>query len=222
MAKIIVDHRESKDIIKEIIKEEIEVEVKQLDIADFIIQTKDLNNNIQNVGIERKTIQDLLNSIIDKRLINQIILLKENFDIPLVIIEGEENIYQIRDFHPNSIRGIIATIAIDFQIPIISTKNYRDTVKYLALIANRLEKIRRPLTIIPKRKPMTNREKQQYLIESLPGVGPTIAKSLLKNFKNIKEIINASEEELQKVEKIGKKKSKELKDLFERSFHLEE
>lgn len=218
MAKIIIDNRENKDIIKELIKENLEVERKQLDMADFIIQTKNLNGIIQNVGIERKTTEDFLNSIIDKRILNQTVLLKENFDVPLLIIEGEENIYALRDFHPNSIRGIISTIAVDFQIPIIHTKNYRDTAKYLSLIAKRLEKPRRPLSLVPKRKPLTLKEKQLFAIESLPGIGPTIAKSLLKNFKTIKNIINSSEKELQKVEKIGKIKAKELKNIFEEEF----
>jgi len=219
MQRIIVDHRENKEIIKELIKEEMEVEKKQLDIGDFIIQTKNLNGQIQNVGIERKTINDLLNSIIDKRLISQLMLLRENFEVPLLIIEGEENIYAIRDFHPNSIRGIMATIAIDFQIPIIHTKNFRDTAKYLALIAKRLEKPRKPLSLVPKRKALTLKEQQLYLIESLPGIGPTIAKSLIEKFKTIKEIINADEKELKKVDKIGKIKAKELKKLFENKFN---
>lgn len=218
MTKIIIDNRENKAIIKELIKEEVEVERKQLDIADFIIQTKNLNGTIQNVGIERKTTEDFLNSIIDKRILNQAVLLKENFDVPLLIIEGEENIYALRNFHPNSIRGIISTIAVDFQIPIIHTKNYRDTAKYLSLIAKRLEKTRRPLSLVPKRKPLTLKEKQLFLVESLPGIGPTIARSLLKNFKTIKEIINSSEKELRKVEKIGKIKAKELKTVFEEEF----
>ncbi len=218
MPNIIIDNRENKNIIKELIKEGIEVERKQLDIADFIIQTKNLNNLVQTVGIERKTTEDLLNSIIDKRIINQLIVLKENFDLPLLIIEGEDNIYTIRNFHPNSIRGIISTIALDFQIPIIHTKNYRDTAKYLALIAKRLEKQRKPLSLVPKRKPLTPKEKQFYIVESLPGIGPTIAKSLLKEFKSIKNLVNASEKELKKVEKIGKIKAKELKNIFEEEF----
>ena len=219
MSKVIIDNRESKDLVKELIKEKIEVERRQLDVADFIIQTKNLDGKIQTVGIERKTINDLLNSIIDKRLINQLIILKENFDIPLLIIEGEENIYALRDFHPNSIRGIISTVAIDFQIPIIHTKNYRDTVKYLALISKRLEKTRKPLSLVPKRKPLTLQEQQLYFVESLPGIGPTIAKSVLKEFKTIKKLVNANEKELRKVEKIGKIKAKDLKILFEEEFN---
>ena len=215
MAKVIIDTRENKELVKELLKEEIEVETKQLDIADFIIQTKTLDGREQSVGIERKTMQDLLNSIIDKRLLNQAILLKQNFDVPLIIIEGDDNIYALRDFHPNSIRGIISTIAVDFQIPIIHTQSYRDTVKYIALIARRLEKPRSPLSLLPKRTPLTLKEKQICIIESLPGIGPTIARSLLKEFKTIKGIVNATEEELQEVEKIGKIKAKELKQIFE-------
>src|SRR3989344_1882451 len=122
MPIIILDHRENKIIKKELIKEGIEIEEKQLVSADFIIRTKDIEGKIQTVGIERKTLQDLLNSIVDKRLINQLISLKENFDLPLLIIEGDENIYELRNFHPNSIRGMIASIAIDFRIPIIYTQ----------------------------------------------------------------------------------------------------
>lgn len=215
MPKIIVDHRESKDIVKELIKEEMEVEKRQLEVADFIIQTKNLDGKIQNVGIERKTTQDLLNSIIDKRLISQLMILKENFDVPLLVIEGDENIYSLRNFHPNSIRGIISTIAIDFQVPIIYTRNPKDTAKYLSLIAKRLEKPRKPISLIPKKRSLTLKEQQLFLIESLPGIGPTISKLLLKEFKNIKNLVNATEEELKKVDKIGKVKAKELKKLFE-------
>ncbi len=218
MPKIIIDHRENKNLLKELAKEKIEVERKQLETADIIIITKNLENKEQTVGIERKTINDLLNSIIDKRLISQLIVLKENFDVPLLIIEGEENIYKIRNFHPNSIRGMIATIAVDFQIPIIYTRNHRDTIKYVALIANRLEKPRKPLSLTPKRMPLTLHEQQQYLLESFPGIGPAIAASITKNFKSIREFINATEKELQKVDKLGKIKSKEIKKLLEENF----
>src|SRR3989344_2924379 len=133
MAQIIVDHRErSSGIIKELIKKGIDPEIKQLISADFIIPTKDRSGNIHNVGVEKKTMNDFLNSIIDKRIIQQLIALKENFSIPLLIIEGEENIYKIRNFHPNAIRGMLASIAIDMQIPILYTRNYRDTASLLA------------------------------------------------------------------------------------------
>ncbi|MBS3168232.1 hypothetical protein J4216_03850 [Candidatus Woesearchaeota archaeon] len=219
MTRVIIDNRENREIVKALEVEELIIERKQLELADFIIETKTLDNKIQKVGIERKTQQDLLNSIIDKRLLNQLILLKENFDIPLLIIEGSENIYRLRDFHPNSIRGMISTIAIDFQIPIIYTESQKDTAKYIALIAKRLEKPRKPISLFAKRKPLTPIEQQLSIVESLPGVGPTIAKSLISKFKTIKKIASASEEQLMKIDKIGKKKAQELKKILQEEFN---
>lgn len=215
MIKIIADQRErSSGIIKELSKD-FDVEVKQLVIADYLVQTKDLQGNILTVGIERKTTNDFLNSIIDKRLLSQLIEIKKHYQVPLLIIEGEENIYKIRDFHPNSIRGMLATIAVDFQIPIIYTKNYRDTAAFIAILAKRLEKHRSPIELLQSRKPLTLKEQQIYLLQSLPGIGSTLADSLLKHFKSVLAVFNASEEELQKVEKIGPKKASEIKKVLE-------
>ena len=218
MAKIIIDYREDKNILKELYKQKIDVEIKSLISADFVMQVKDINNNVKALGIERKTLMDFLNSIIDKRILSQLISLKENFPLQLLIIEGEENIYQIRDFHPNSIRGMLSSIAIDYQIPMLFTKNYRDTAAYLALISKRLEKPKRNISLISKRKPLTIKEQQEYIIESLPGIGPNLSKSLLKKFKTIKNIINAKEEKLKKVNKIGDKKSKLIRNIIDSEY----
>ncbi len=184
-------------------------------IADYIITGDNQEGKFQEIGIERKTQSDFINSIIDKRIINQLIVLKENFEFPLLIIEGSENLYELRDFHPNAIRGMLTSIALDYQVPIIHTKNHRDTAAHIAVIVKRLEKSKRVLSLLTKRKPLTLKEQQEYIIESLPGIGPTIAKSLLARFGNVKNIINASEKDLQEVDKIGKKKSAEIKKVLE-------
>ncbi len=215
--EIIADYREKK-IILELSKKHIKVNTKSLISADFIIQSKTIEDKEVLVGIERKTVIDFLNSIIDKRIITQLISLKENFDIPILIIEGEENIYKIRNFHPNSIRGMLSAIAIDLQIPTLYTKNEKDTTSYIETIAKRLEGKRKNISLLKSKKPITQKELQEYIIESFPGIGPTIAKSLLKKFKTIKNIVNADEKELQEVEKIGKKKAKSIKDILENEY----
>lgn len=210
MKKVIVDHREPKELIRELAKD-LDIEKKQLITADYIIQSKNNQGKEITVGIERKTLNDFLNSIIDKRILQQLIYLKENFQVPILIIEGRENIYMIRKFHPNAIRGMLASIAIDFQVPILQTKNYRDTASLIKVISKRLEKPRSIPSLLKKRKPTTLKEQQEYMIESLPSVGPTLAKSLLKKFKSVKKVLNATEEKLQKVKKLGPKKSKLIK-----------
>jgi len=214
MTKIIIDHREPKSLIRELAKNH-NIQVKQLIAADFIIQGKDPDGNELNIGIERKTINDFLNSIIDKRIIQQLIYLKEHFTTTLLILEGAENIYKIRNFHPNAIRGMLASITIDFQIPTLQTRNYRDTAALINIIATRLEKSKKIFPLLKKRKPSTLKEQQELVIESFPSVGPTLAKSLLKKFKSVKKMINASEEKLKKVEKIGNKKAQEIKKVID-------
>jgi len=218
MQTILIDHREHPKIKKELIKHELDIKEKQLGIADYIIRTKDFNGKILRVGIEKKTKQDFLNSIIDKRLIKQLIELKENFDIPLLILEGSENIYSIRNFHPNSIRGMLASIAIDFQVPILQTRNFRDTASLIAIIAKRLEKSRYHPSLLKKPKPLTLKQQQEFLIETLPGIGPTLSKSLLKKFKTIKKIINTHPKRLQKIKKIGPKKAEKLHKLINEKY----
>ena len=219
MVKIVVDHRErNSGIIKELIKEKFDVDIKQLAVADFILQSKNNKGKVLNVGIEKKTQNDFLNSIIDKRIITQLIALKKNFDIPILVIEGSENIYELRNFHPNAIRGMLASIAIDYQIPILHTKNYRDTASLLAVIARRLEKTRKPLSIANKRKALTLKQQQEIIIEMLPGIGPKLAKSLLKKFKTIKKITNTTEKQLQKIDKMGPKKARQIKNILEKRY----
>ena len=217
--EIIADYRE-KRIILELSKKEIDVKSKSLISADFIINSKTKNGKEVLVGIERKTLTDFLNSIIDKRIITQLISLKENFDIPLLVIEGEQNIYKIRNFHPNSIRGMLSAIAIDLQIPTLYTKNEKDTASYIETIAKRIESKRKDISLLKKRKPLELTEMQEYIIESFPGIGPTIAKNLLKKFKTVKKIVNAEEKELLEVEKLGKKKVKEIKRVLEEDYKL--
>ena len=78
-----------------------------------------------------------------------------------------------------------------------------------------MDKPRSALSLLKKKKPSTRTEQQEYLIESLPSIGPTLAKALLKHFKNPLSIFTASKEELKEVEKIGDKKAEEIKTVIE-------
>ncbi|MBS3108555.1 hypothetical protein J4409_01660 [Candidatus Woesearchaeota archaeon] len=217
--KVIIDYRERKSgIIRELAKHDIEVDEKQLLIGDFIIQTKDKDNNTINLCIEKKTQEDFLNSIIDRRLLKQLIDMKEHFQNQLLIIEGSKNLYSMRNFHPNAIRGILATISVDLKIPIITTRAVADTAAFIATITKRLEKPRSEISILKKRKPLTLKEQQEFIIESLPGIGPTLSKSLLQEFKSIKNIINAKEKDLKNIDKIGNKKAKGILNLIHQKY----
>lgn len=209
--KIIADSREKgTGIPKELVDLGIEVETKNLYSADYVIN---------NIGIELKTKEDFLESIIDKRLLNQLIELKNNFKKQLIIIQGTEDIYSLRRIHPNAIRGMLTTIALSYNIPIIYTNNTKDTAALLHIIAKReIDIDKKDFGIRQDKKPLTLKEQQEYIIESLPGVGPLLAKSMLKKFKTVKKVINAKEDKLQKIEKIGKTKAKEIRKVVDEKY----
>jgi len=210
--KVFADHREkSSGIIKELIELDIELKLDALPNADYILSSR--------VGVEVKKVEDFVESIIDGRLLQQIKNLRNNFERPLLVIEGIEDIYSVRNVHANAIRGMLSAIAISYGIPILYTKNPKDTALLLNVIAKReQEEVGKDFSLHPQKKALSIKEQQEYIISSLPGVGATLAKPLLKYFKSVKKLINAEQKELEKVEKIGKKKAEKIKDIVDREY----
>ena len=191
--KIIADYREKNSLVpSELISLGLEVEFKELKVADFLVR---------NIAIERKTVSDFISSMINKRLLRQLEELQQ-YESKLLIIEGfeEQELYQETEekigMHSNAIRGFILSILLNYKVPIIFSKNYEDTAKYISIIA---KKQKNELSINPKKKSRDIKEQIQYIIEGFPGIGPKSAKKLLNKFGSIKNIINAPEEELKKI-----------------------
>jgi len=210
--KIFADFRErGSGVIKELIENEVELKLDSLPSADYILSSR--------VGVEFKTVEDFVESIIDGRLLPQIKSLKNNFERPLLIIEGIEDIYSVRNVHANAIRGMLASITVGFGVPILYTKNFKDTASLLNIIAKReQEETDKDFSLHPQKKAMSIKDQQEYIVSSLPGVGSGLSKPLLKHFKSVKNVINAEQEELEKVEKIGKKKAEKIKDIVDRDY----
>lgn len=214
MVDFLVDHREDKKIIRELAKEGIMFEKVQLGVGDFLIKSK-VKGLETTVAIERKTLNDFVNSIIDKRLLVQLGELRKKYISIVLIVEGDENIYRLRNMHPNAIRGMFVTIAIDFQIPIVRTLNPRDTVMVLKNISERLTRSKKPLSVYNRKTPLSLEDQKLYVLESLPGVGPTLSKSLLEEFGSVGKVFKVGVEDLQKIDKMGPKKAGKIREVLD-------
>ena len=203
---ITIDTREKQSLIAaNLIEKKANIEFEKLEIGDYFIG---------GAVIERKTFQDFLSSMINKRLIEQLKNLKK-YENHFLIIEGFNFQYGETKIHENAIRGMLLSIVLDFKIPIIFTENEEDTSKFLILTAKKYEKSS-PLATIRESKTLKSaHEQKKFILEGFPGIGATISKDLLDNFDSLKEIFNASEEDLKKIHKFDDNKIKKFKEILD-------
>ena len=129
---IIMDSRERVNRVHSHLSEieNLNIIEKQLKVADYICS--------ERVGVERKTVTDFLESILDQRIFNQLCALAESFTNPVLLIEGNpESMFMERNIHPNTIRGVLSSIAIDYKVPILWTRNSRESAHQLFWMARR-------------------------------------------------------------------------------------
>ena len=94
---------------------------------------------------------------------------------------------------------MLLSVATDFNVPIIYTENEKDTANFLILVAKRYEKPK-PQNVIRQFKTFkTFEEQKQFILEGFPGIGPVASKTLLTEFSTLKNIFNATKEELEKI-----------------------
>jgi len=186
LLKVIIDNREKKlmDLLDQKFPN-IQYEPQQLDVADIIIS--------EEVAIERKEGFDFVSSIIDNRLFEQLIRLKETYPTPILILEGlNDNVFENTGMKISSIYGALAKIAYKMLIPVIPTRNLEDTAIVIERIAYR-EQIRDGATILSRKAPksMNTKERRKYIVEGLVDLGPKKAELLIDKFKTPHKVIKA-------------------------------
>lgn len=207
---VYADSREGNSkVIRHLTEMEMDVKIRSMAVGDYQVSDE--------VAIERKTAKDFVDSLIDKRLFKQARELSEEFKKPLLILEGDDLYAGM--VNANAIRGSIASIALDFGISIIPTRNAQDTAAMIKRIAIREQNGEHtPVQIRTDKKPVSLLEQQLFIIESLPNIGPVNAKALLEHFGSVGNVINASEKDLQEVEGIGKKTAENIRSVIDSKY----
>jgi Fanconi anemia group M protein len=211
--KIIADERERSGIIGELKSLGADVEVKTLPIGDFITSERTV--------IERKTRNDFESSILDGRLFNQCRAMAENFGRAIMVIEGGQE-YETR-ISRAALLGAYSSLVTDFGISLFFTRSLSATAELVFAIAKHEQIARKPpASVYAKRKALTLASQQRAIIESLPNVGPTLARKLLDYFYTVENVITAPESELLEVDKMGGKKAKELRRVITQRYKKED
>ncbi len=196
---VLVDTREIHSrVVEELSLLECEIREKPLPIGDYICSDR--------ICVERKTAEDFIASIIDKRLFKQMEHLTR-YEKPVLIVEGH-NFYS-RNVHVNAIFGALSSVIADYGISVLHTSNPRETAMIIFNLARR-EQLAGKRDVLLRHKPKAGSigEMQLHLVAGLPSVSVTLAKRLLEHFKTPKNVFAASEARLQQVEGIGERKAR--------------
>jgi DNA excision repair protein ERCC-4 len=180
--------------------------MKTLPIGDYIVAPETI--------IERKSIRDLMASVFDGRLFDQCTRLKEHFENPIVLMEG--NVDEVEEITENPLifYGAISTVSLDFKIPIIPTPSASHTAKLLVSMCSRKNAHKGPY--LKKIKKSSNLEKQQLSsLCSLPGIGEKFAVRMLEKFGTPLKVFTATTAELAKVEGLGETRAKKIKKVLD-------
>lgn len=162
--------------------------------------------------IERKTLSDLARSICDGRLFSQVSRLADSPYNATLLIEGCSKELINYDISREAIIGALCSISVIFQIPTLRSLSQQESAKIIYYCANQLQ--RRALGgIVGKRKPKRNKNRQIFILQSLPQVGPVLAERLLQHFKSVEQVINASAVELCVIDGVGKAKADAIRNI---------
>ena len=201
---VVTDSRELGALVtRELAKLGVLVKSETLAAGDFILSDQ--------VVVERKEVDDFASSIIDGRLFQQAARLKESYEKPVIIVEGE-NLTGSGRVRPEAMMGAYASILIDYGIPIVWTQRPSETAQLMFAIARReqIQEKRAP-RIMTSPKPSSIEEQQEFVVSSLPNIDNTRAKKLLNAFQTVERVFLASKEELMSVSGIGEKISEEIR-----------
>ena len=209
MPHIIADDREDKKFLK-VLSENANVKISRLEVGDYILSNR--------IGVERKSSNDFIESLIKGTLFSQIMSLSNTFEVPIVVVEGSD-IYSIRNMDEKSIRGAIISAIVDFRVRIIFTKTLEETANFLVDISLREQKEKDRMPVIRgEKRIMSLREKQLYIIEGLPEVSSILSRRLLKKFGSVLGVFNAGEIELKEVEGVGDTKAKKIREVIDSQY----
>ncbi|MDE1856901.1 MAG: hypothetical protein KGH98_02335 [Candidatus Micrarchaeota archaeon] len=199
--KVVVDQRERASHLPEHLHEhQLNVVMQTLPIGDYLISDR--------VCIERKTVSDFESSIISGRLFDQAERLKQHYQSPIIILEGDSELFRL---HRRVIIGTIATLYIDYGIEVLLSGSQEETAEIISSLAkHEQDGHKREPSAKGGLRAYTTSQYQEYMVANLPGVGMVLARSLLKHFGSLKGLANATPEDLMKIEKIGKKKAERI------------
>src|SRR5205807_1777416 len=213
--RVMYDFREHDSGVPEALYNKgIDIQKLNMNVADYVVSDR--------VAIERKANteqgSDFVSSIFDQRLFDQAYRMREAYELPLIIVEGTIFYGNISE---NAVRGAILSLALDFGIQVLFSRNVTETAEYIFAAARR-EQTESKRSIIVKSKPkaMTMSQKQLRVMSSFPLISGELADRILRQFGTLRKVFALSEKDFLEhpPHGLGEKRSKKIFEIIDAEY----
>jgi len=194
---IVVDTREKykQVFVEALARSGASVIVEKLPVGDFIVNG---HTDKDAILVERKTASDFLGSIEgvkDKatgvwregRIWDQVRRMRETGLRSYILIEGniynrKLSTYRRKGFDKHRIWGCLEGLR-ELGVRIHFVKNKAETVEWLTYLSSRQKRPKKLYSLrVSAPHTMTMEQKQMYLLQGFPGVGPKTSKAILEHY----------------------------------------
>src|SRR2546425_923684 len=125
--------------------------------------------------------------MVRKRLFEQVRRLRDAYPQPLVILEGD--LAEISTFRsPQAILGALLVLETTERVPVLTTADKDQTALLLSILWKRQDKEAVAYGLRHKPKAMSLEQRQRFVVEGLPSIGETLARSLLQRFGSVRAV----------------------------------
>lgn len=168
-------------------------------------------------AIERKTWSDLISSLKEGRLFDQLQRLKnlhaEGYE-PRLLIEGQKFIlFKFKKVTQAQIAGIEEAV-LSFGVPIMYAESQDLTIMKLKLLNNKVGESKEWSRPTIAKTGRNRQEEAEDVLAAVDGIGRKSANKLIKSFGSIKNVINADVLAVANI--VGVREAKHLEDVVNR------
>lgn len=194
---VLVDHRERGSAIPAaLVAAGLDVELTDLPVGDYVLG--------HGLAVERKGPADLGASIRDGRLFDQAVRLQAVFPQAVLLLEGEPRIAE------DAWRGAVCRL-IEDGFTVLHSLDADDSAAWLVRLAKRARRAGPSIhTEGPRRTPRHPSAQAEVMLSVVPGISPTMARSLLAAYGSLAALADATPAGLQRHPGIGRVRATRL------------
>lgn len=193
---IMVDSRETASpVSRELSEMNANLSLQKLPTGDYIVS--------ERCGVERKAVQDFVDSLKDGRLFNELQRLRNQFPLPILVVEGDMR--KAISVNRAALLGALTSIVLNMGVTLYQTMTPQETAEFIYALAKKDQEgsEKKAFSIRFRKAPDRIADQLEYIVSGIPGINATRAQDLLREFRTVQALFTASEEQLKQTPNIG-------------------